>query len=124
MDQIDFRKYYDDENYLLEDVGRPFRKTGMIDPPDFYMVLIWKAERAKNRHKKRLKDIAGTFEKAVHDIASELHQSNEHRHRLEVLMKQWGFLLPTSSAILTILYPDDFTVYDWRVCDELKHDYK
>lgn len=25
-----------------------------------------------------------------------------------------------ASAILTVLYPNDFTVYDIRVCDELK----
>jgi hypothetical protein len=34
-------------------------------------------------------------------------------------MKDWGFRLPTASAILTVLYPNDFTVYDSRVCGEL-----
>ena len=32
---------------------------------------------------------------------------------------KWGFLLPTASAILTVLYPDTFTVYDTRVCQVL-----
>jgi hypothetical protein len=31
----------------------------------------------------------------------------------------WGFRLPMASAILTVLYPEDFTVYDVRVCDVL-----
>jgi hypothetical protein len=35
-------------------------------------------------------------------------------------MKEWGFYLPTASAILTVLWPEEFTVFDIRVCDELK----
>ena len=34
-------------------------------------------------------------------------------------MKDWGFRLPMASAILTVFYPDEFTVYDVRVCDAL-----
>ena len=37
-----------------------------------------------------------------------------------MLLTNWGFLLPTASAILTVLYPDIFTVYDSRVCDTLR----
>lgn len=32
-------------------------------------------------------------------------------------MNIWGFRLPMASAILTVLYPDDFTVYDYRICE-------
>jgi hypothetical protein len=125
MDEADWRKYYDIEKYLLDDVGEPFRKSGKLEPADFYTILIWKPERAKNRHRERLKELAGgSFEYAVHEIASELHQSPDRRRRLEILMAKWLFLLPTASAISTILYPDDFTVYDWRVCGELRCDYK
>jgi hypothetical protein len=35
------------------------------------------------------------------------------------LADEWGFRLPTTSAVLTVLYPDDFTVYDDRVCKQL-----
>ena len=34
-------------------------------------------------------------------------------------MTKWAFRLPTASAILTVLYPDVFTVYDRRVCKVL-----
>jgi hypothetical protein len=34
-------------------------------------------------------------------------------------MQDWGFLLPMASAILTVLYPHDFTLYDIRVCGAL-----
>jgi hypothetical protein len=35
------------------------------------------------------------------------------------LLQAWGFSLPMASAILTVLWPEEFTVYDVRVCDEL-----
>jgi hypothetical protein len=118
-------KFYDSEDYLLGEVGPAFRETGNLDSADFYTILIWKAERAKNRHKKRLMEIAkGSFQDAVADIAKQLWEAPDGRHRLEILMNRWWFLLPTASAILTILYPEEFTVFDWRVCDELKYNYQ
>jgi hypothetical protein len=38
---------------------------------------------------------------------------------MKVLVADWGFRLPMASAILTVLYPQAFTVYDVRVCDVL-----
>jgi hypothetical protein len=37
-------------------------------------------------------------------------------------MKDWGFYLPIASAILTVLWPEEFTIFDVRVCDELVRD--
>jgi hypothetical protein len=34
-------------------------------------------------------------------------------------MQQWGFYLPMASSILAVLWPEEFTVYDVRVCEEL-----
>jgi len=36
---------------------------------------------------------------------------------MKVLIEEFGFRLPMSSAILSLLYPDIFTVYDFRVCE-------
>jgi hypothetical protein len=123
VDETDYRKFYDDEEYLLE-VGRRFRKTGNIDAADFYMLLIWKANRAKNYHRDRLKHKSGSFQAAVSDIASEIFTNTERKVRLQILMEKWVFALPTATAILALLYPDDFTVYDWRVCGEVGRTYK
>jgi hypothetical protein len=116
--------YYNSENYLLR-VGDSFRQTVKIEPADFYMILVWKANRAKNYHRDRLKDITGSnFETAVSTIALELSSATGKKQRLEVLLEKWKFALPTASAILTILYPDDFTVYDYRVCREVGRTYR
>jgi hypothetical protein len=122
-ESADYRKFYEAERYLVDEVGANFRKTGVLEPVDLYTIFIWKAERVKNQHKKRLAKLGGSFDKAVRAIASGLYNCGNDKDRLKYLMDEWHFLLPTASAILTILYPKVFTVYDWRVCDELKVDY-
>jgi hypothetical protein len=57
-------------------------------------------------------------------IASELNKTPDREERLRVLVKKWEFFLPTAAAILTILYPDEFAIFDWRVRDELNSEYK
>ncbi len=119
-DAVDYVKIYSLEQYLFETVGPQFLKRGDIDPADFYMIVIWKANRAKTRIKKRLDKKAGSFAAAVKTIASSLHRSDSPESRLKVLMTEWKFRLPMATAILTVLYPTEFTVYDVRVCDELR----
>lgn len=115
-----YLKYYDLERYLFEEVGPSFRSSGTLDPVDFYTILIWKANRAKTRHRDRLSKHAAGFEGAVQEIASELHGCPDRKGKLSFLIgDKWKFRLPTASAILTVLYPDDFTVYDVRVCNAL-----
>ncbi len=117
---IDYRKFYDDEEHLLE-VGRVFRADGTLAAVDFYMLLAWKANRAKNYHRERLKEQAGTFQAAVAGIAFDLSTAGNPKDKLQVLMEKWWFALPTASAVLSLLYPDEFTVYDQVVCGELQH---
>ena len=113
-----YLKYYDVETYLLG-VGDRFREIGELSPQDLYFIFMWKANRAKNRHRDRLRAEAGSFHVAVDQIASALTAAASQKERLGILMRDWGFRLPTATAILTILYPLEFTVYDQRVRDEL-----
>lgn len=117
---MNFERYYNLETYLLDEVGRNFRDSGALAPLDFYFILTWKANRSKTTTKRRLEKLAGSFSSAVSRIASDLAAKEQPKNKLEVLMLAWAFRLPTATAILTILYPDDFTVYDVRVCDSLK----
>jgi hypothetical protein len=38
---------------------------------------------------------------------------------MELLIVDWGFKLPIASAALTVLFKDEFTIYDYRVCQQL-----
>jgi hypothetical protein len=117
----DFSKYYYLEHYLFTDIHNRFNKHAKIDAVDFYMLLAWKANRAKNKHKRRLaKRTNGVFATAVKEISKGLCNCTSAKERLALLMGKWGFRLPTSTAILTVLYPNEFTIYDERVCRELE----
>src|SRR5260370_39668696 len=118
MEKTSCRKFSHGEGALLRGVGLRLQKGGELGPADFYMVLILKAARAKNYHKKRLTKIAGSFGTAVRQIASELHRSTKPKHRLEVLIDKWLVSVPTGRAILRFLFPSAFTIYDWLVFKE------
>jgi hypothetical protein len=115
-----YLRYYDLEKYLFNDVRLRFEREARIDHVDFYLILIWKANRAKNITRDRLAREAGSFPEAIERIAVALSVAKENQAKLKVLMdKPWNFRLPTASAILTVLYPEEFTVYDERVCEAL-----
>ncbi len=116
---MDYLKFYDLEHYLFTEVSGRYRRTGKISPADFYMIIIWKANRAKSRIRNRLSKHDGGFAGAVAAITAALSEAGGQAARMEILMKTWEFRLPMASAILTVLYPREFTVYDTRVCEQL-----
>lgn len=65
-----------------------------------------------------------TLEPVVWDLTASLHKAGDARDRLHILMKGWGFYLPMASSILSVLWPDDFSVYDVRVCGQLRRFHK
>ena len=50
----------------------------------------------------------------------QIREAKNGKDKLSVLIEDWKFRLPMASAILSVLYPDEFTVYDIRVCKQLK----
>jgi hypothetical protein len=121
---MDYRKFYHLESYLFDEVGPRFRSTGIITPVNFFLILIWKANRAKTKVREKLRARAnGNFSDAVAQIAKDLSAAKTDEDRLGVLMRDWGLRLPMATAILTVFYPKNFTVYDRRVCEILPFPY-
>src|SRR5205814_3432596 len=113
--------YYDLESYLFETVSRRFASEHTLSSFDFFCIVIWKANRAKSRIARRLLAHGHhDLETAVHALLGETAAAPSSKDKLRISMWDRGFLLPMASAILTVLYPDDFTVYDVRVCDLLR----
>jgi hypothetical protein len=115
----DYLAYYNSEHYLFDVVRPRFHATGGLDAFDLFSIIIWKANRAKSKIARRLIRKAGDVETAARAFTNALHIAPTAEQRLAVAIGDWGFLLPMASAILCVLWPDDFTVYDVRVCDEL-----
>lgn len=116
---MDYTKYYYLEKFLFEEVNRNFHCKGFLTPEDFFCIVIWKANRAKTKIKKKLLKY-GPLSETIKRITSQIFKAPEPREKLRILLKVWKFGLPMATAILTVLYPKDFTIYDVRVRSQLK----
>jgi hypothetical protein len=118
MNTTDYLQIYNLEFYLLDKVCPRFQADGYLTAFDFFCIVVWKANRAKSKIAKRLLAHSNTttLEIPVRELTSGLFNKLTAKERLAYLMQEWGFLLPMASAILAVLYPDEFTIYDYRVC--------
>lgn len=116
----DYRCYYDLESFLFQTVHRAFHENGHMSASDFFCIIIWKANRAKSKVARNLLSRGHTnLESAVHHLTVGVARQPTARDRLQYLLGNWGFRLPIASAILSVCYPDEFTVYDVRVAEGL-----
>ncbi len=116
----DFLRLYHLEAYLFREVTGRFQKEGTLSAFDFFCIVIWKANRAKSKVAARMRNKGyADLTTAVDALLRGVSNAADNRGRLRVLVEEWRFRLPMASAILSVLYPEDFTVYDVRVCDVL-----
>lgn len=115
--QPNYLKYYFLEDYLFNEIRDSFHKRGYLTPEEFFCIVIWKANRAKTRIKNRLLR-KGNLEEAIKELTSNFYIAEEFQDKLKILTDA-GFMLPMATAILTVLYPNDFSVYDIRVREQL-----
>jgi hypothetical protein len=118
--EADHSRFADLEKHLFGKVGEEFQRNGALDPIDFWAILVWKANRSKHLHLRRFARSGLGATETIGKIASGIHSAESDRERLAVLIGDWGFRLPTASAILSVLYPQRFTVFDARVCGEIE----
>lgn len=120
MTATDYAKYHDLEGYLFCEVSQRYSSKKALSAFDFFCIVIWKSNRAKSKVASRL--LAQDYPDlnvAVGALVQEIAKAGDAKARLAVLIDKWGFRLPMASAILTVLYPEEFTVYDVRVCNVL-----
>lgn len=117
---MDYRQYHNLESYLFEVVHCRFQEHGYLSVEDFFCIVIWKANRAKSKIAAKLLQRGDVgLEAAVRRLTTGVDSMTTPKDRLHYLLKVWKFRLAMASAILSVLYPDEFTVYDMRVCDAL-----
>ena len=123
MKDTNFLQYYDLEGYLFKVFSTSYAQNKTLSTFDFFCIVIWKANRTKSKVAERLLAHGNgqpNLEVAVDSLLTAISKAKDQRARLSLLIEGWGFRLPMASAILTVLYPEDFTVYDIRVCDVLR----
>lgn len=125
MSDTSLLKLYDLEGYLFDTVRQRFHKQGFLSAFDFFCIVIWKANRAKSKIAQRLlaRSASKSLDIPIKELTSGLYQRVTGKDRFLYLIFDWGFYLPMASAIMTVLYPDELTVYDTRVCGLLNDFY-
>jgi hypothetical protein len=114
------------EDYLSAVVHRNFHENHRIGAFDFFSIVIWKANRAKSYTANRMRGISGgkNLEQICRAITKSLWQASDDKERMRILISKWKFQLPMASAILTILYPKRFTIYDYRAAEQIQDNSK
>lgn len=118
---MDYTKYYLLEDYLFGELKDNFKKRGYLTPEEFFCIVIWKSNRAKTKIRNRLlKMQSGNLAEIIRKITKDISNAPDDFSKLEILIKKWKFYLPMATAILTVLYPERFTIYDIRVRGQIK----
>jgi hypothetical protein len=116
---MDYSKYHELEKYLFDEVGLSYRKNGRLTVQDFFCIIIWKSNRSKSTIKKKIIRDSGSLKKGVNQIAKGISEGETDLQKLRFLVIERKFYLPIASSILAVLYPQRFTIYDYRVCSQL-----
>lgn len=118
--QEEFEKQYDEEGHLFQVVSPRFQQQGWLSAYDLFSIVRWKANRAISKVATALVRTSGSnLEQTSRQLTKDLYEAPNDRQRFFVLSGKWKLRLPMASAILTVLFPDNFTVYDVRACEML-----
>jgi len=107
---------YDLERYLFESVSPRFRRDGTLNARGFFAIIVWKSNRTKTKIAKGLRHAGTMPEELLHRVSAE----GDRLRQVQILTSVKGIGLPMASAILTVCYPDEFTVLDYRAWKTLR----
>jgi hypothetical protein len=123
---MDEKRYFNLDHLLFEGedcLSKKYHKDGYLNAEDFFCILIWKANRAKSNHAKRLLHLNPNqdLETICINLTTKLFELDNDEERFNLLKSEnYQFRLPTISAIMAVYNPNEFSIYDYRACDVLK----
>jgi len=107
---------YSLERYLFAVVSQRFRDSQALSSYDFFAIVTWKSNRAKTKIKRGLAALGRSVPSLMHEVSA----ATTTQAKVEVLLQVWGIGLAMASAILTVCYPEQFTVLDYRAWKTLQ----
>lgn len=111
-----YLKYYFLEKYLLGEVHENFHSHGRLTLEEFFAIVIWKSNRSKTKIMTSLRRKRTN----IPDITAKMHDTEDPAEKVKILDDIEFVGIPIASAILTICYPDEFTVVHYRAVSTLK----
>jgi hypothetical protein len=120
MNQVNYFDFAEEEKYIFGVLTQRFQTEGSLGAFDVMSIARWKAERARVYAARRLgSKNARSLEEGARAFTSGITRAKTQKEKFVHVCGVWGFPLATGSALLTVCYPDQFSVYDVRVCDQL-----
>jgi len=108
-------RLYNLEDYLFEVVSRRFRESQTLDPYDFFAIVTWKSNRTKTKIMSGLANSGWSVPSLMHEV----NAATNPQAKVGALLRVWGIGLALASAILTVCYPEEYTVLDYRAWEVL-----
>jgi len=115
----EYLKYYWLEKYLEDEVKPFFDRKHYITAEQFFAIIIWK----RNASKTKIREGIEKSHKTIFEITSEIYRAESLEGKMKILIAIDGISYSFASAILTILYPELFTISDYRVSRSLKEQF-
>lgn len=111
-----YLKYYFLEDYLFKTVNKNFHKNKRLTPEEFLAIIIWK----RNASKTKVIEGINASGKSIRTITNGIYKSSRREMKLQVLLEIKHIGIALASAILTVLYDKEFTVFDYRAKNSLE----
>lgn len=107
---------YDPEHRVFPHLSQP-HEGQPLTPRDVLLILKWKLGRIRDIHSQTVNERnMDCINQAVRDAA----KPENKIVALKTLASLPGIRLATATAILTVCYPNDFTIIDRRVLEQLR----
>lgn len=116
----EYLKYYFLEEYLFKEVSVNFQKNGYLTAEEFFAIIIWKSNRNKTGIRKSVKNLIGK-NMTIRKITESIDSDKKDIDRVKRLTGIKGVGISIASAILTVCYPNNFTIADYRAKNSLKN---
>jgi len=109
-------KYYPSEleQYLFDDINKSFHKNHKLTHEEFFTIIAWK------RKASAIKIARGWKGLDVESITGEIYCKSDDKDKLDILDNISGIGVAIASAILTVCYPEKFTILDYRALNSLR----
>ena len=109
--------HFDPEGRVFPAIALKVAAGQELTKKDVLLILKWKLGRIKASNYKTVSD------RSISSINEAVKSASEEScwvRSLVALDAVPGIGLPTATAILTVCYPDQFTILDWRVLESLR----
>lgn len=108
--------HYDPEGRIFPGIADRASAGGALTKEDILQILKWKLGRIKDSN---VQTVSDENLKLINEAVKDARSADRCIEALTALDMIPGIGLATATAILTVCYPAEFTIIDWRVLDTL-----